>query len=256
MALTVQQVITRAVQRSALNNPDLVPMAQMIGYCSSYERAVYAMGAKYNPEFFGKDGDTAARTDNTEAWNIATTPGDVFALTAAVIKTITGTVTIPAGNLSVGDRVQLVSYRFPDLDIPPRAWLRNGKIVQIGDELGADGTNFVDDLTLFYSLMPTVVTTVSDSLTIPEEWADLVIVPLARLLALRDARVQEVQALDEEYNSLVAMFIDHVSVYDHGATRPLIAIPAATATRPPAGAPVEMGGPRGFNIAPRLPGGY
>lgn len=252
MALTVQQVITRAVQRSALNNPDLVPMAQMIGYASSYERAVYAMGAKYNPEFFGKDGDTAARTDNTDSWDITTTPGDVFALTAAVISSITGTV----GTLTAGDKVQLVSFRFPDLDIPPRAYLRNGKITQIGTELGDSGTDFVDTLTLYYSLMPPTVSTVSDTLTIPEEWADLVVVPLSRLLALRDNRPQEVQVLDAEYNSLVATFIDHVAVYDHGATRPLIAVPAATGTRPPAGAPVEVGGPRAFNIAPRLPGGY
>lgn len=248
MALTVQAVINRATQRSALNNPDLVPMAQMIGYASSYERAVYAMGAKYNPEFFGKDAATGTRASATDTWDITTTPGDVMALTGAEVAAISGT-----PSLSVGDKIQLVSFRFPDLDIPPRAYLRNGVITGYGTELGS-AANYVSQLQLYYSLMPPTVSTVADTMTLADEWIDLVVVPLARLLAIRDARPQDVAVLDAEYNSLVATFIDHVSVYDHGATRPLIAIPAATATRPPAGAPVEMGGPRAFNIAPRLAG--
>lgn len=249
MALSVLAVINRAIQRSALNNPDLVPMAQMIGYASSYERAVYAMGAKYNPEFFGKDDVTGTRASATDSWDITTTPGDVFALTSAVVETWAGT----PGSPAVGDKVQLVSFRFPDLDIPPRAYLRNGRITGYGTELGT-GANYVSVLRLYYSLMPPTVSTVSDTLTIPEEWVDLVVVPLARLLALRDARPNDVAVLDAEYNSLVATFIDHVSVYDHGATRPLIAVPAATGTRPPAGAPVEAGGPRAFNVSPRILG--
>jgi hypothetical protein len=71
-----------------------------------------------------------------------------------------------------------------------------------------------------------------------------VIVPLARILAIRDHRPEDVAHLDAEYNSLMASFIDHVSVYDHSATRPLIAVPAATGARPPAGAPIQPGAPR------------
>ena len=238
--MTAQDAINRAIQRSALNNPDLVPMAQMLGYTSSYERAVYAMGAKYNPEYFGTSGDTTpAKTVVTDTFGV---PTDMFALTKAIVKTITGTVT----NVSEGDEVNLVSFRFPELEVAPRAYVRGGAIQGIGDELGAADANMVSVLTLYYSEMPISVTTLTQTLTLPDEWSDLIVVPLARLLALRDNRAADVQILDAEYNSLVATFIDHVSVYDHGATRPLIAVPAATGTRPPAGGGVQPGAPRVF----------
>jgi len=237
--MTAQDAINRAIQRSALNNPDLVPTAQMLGYLTSYERAVYAMGAKYNPEYFGAEGDTATRADNTESWDLTTSPGDVFALTAVHVATIVGTPTP-----EVGDKLNLVSFRFPELQVTPRAYVRGQQLYGYGDELGADRTDFVESVTAYYSEMPAVVSTTAAVLTIPEEWADLVVVPLARLLALRDNRPGDVQVLDAEYNSLVATFIDHVSVYDHGATRPLIAVAAATGTRPPAGGGVQPGAPR------------
>jgi hypothetical protein len=239
MATTAQTVINRAIQRSALNNPDLVPTAQMLGYITTYEKAVYATAAKYNPEFFGTQGATATRADNTASWDLTATPGDVFAVTGLQVATIQG-----APTLSVGDTINIVSFRWPELEVSPRAYIRGQTIYGYGDELGADATDFVESLTVFYSELPTSVTTTSQSLTLHDEWMDLVIVPLARLLALRDNRAEDVAILDAEYNSLMATFIDHCSVYDHSAVRPLIAVPAATAPRPPAGGGIQPGAPR------------
>ena len=236
--MTAQDAINRAIQRSALNNPDLVPTAQMLGYLTSYERAVYAMGAKYNPEFFGAQADIT-RTLFSESWDLSAS--NVFALTAVVCEAITGT-PVPA----VGDPINLVSFRFPELHISPRAYVRGQTLYSYGTELGADGADLVTGVTIYFSEMPIPVVLTTQSLTIAEEWSDLVIIPLARLLALRDNRASDVAVLDAEYNSLVATFIDHVSVYDHGATRPLIAVPAATGTRPPAGGGVQPGAPRIF----------
>lgn len=234
--MTAQDAINRAIQRSALNNPDLVPTAQMLGYLTSYERAVYAMGAKYNPEYFGAEAEIT-RTLFSDSWDL--TASNVFALTAVVCQAITGTPT-PA----VGDPINLVSFRFPELHVEPRAYVRGQTLYSYGTELGADAVDLVTGVTIYYSEMPVSVTTTGQTLTIPDQWADLVVVPLARLLALRDNRPGDVAVLDAEYNSLVATFIDHVSVYDHGATRPLIAVAAATGTRPPAGGGVQPGAPR------------
>lgn len=239
MATTAQQAINSAIQRSALNNPDLVPTAQMLGYISSYEKAVYAVAAKYNPEFFGEEGATATRADNVTAWDLTATPGSVFAVTALQVLTIVGS-PVPI----VGDMINIISFRWPELEVLPRAYIRGQKVYGYGDELGADGTDYIESLTVYYSVLPAAVTTVAQALTLSDEWMDLVIVPLARLLALRDNRPEDVQVLDGEYNSLMATFIDHCSVYDHSATRPLIAVPAATGTRPPAGAGVQPGAPR------------
>lgn len=241
MAITAQTVINLAIQRSALNNPDLVPTAQMLSYISNFEKAVYATGARNNPDFFGKSAATATRAAFDDTWDIGTTPGDVFALSSAVVLTI---VLTPPG-IIVGDSINFVGMRWPELEVAPRAYVRGGEISGVGSDLG-DATNFVESLTISYSEMPSTITTTSQALTLGEEWSDLVIVPLARVLALRDHRSEDVGVLDMEYNSLMATFIDHVSVYDHGATRPLIAVPAATGQKPPAGAPVQPGAPRLF----------
>jgi len=241
MAITAQTVINLAIQRSALNNPDLVPTAQMLNYISNFEKAVYAMAARNNPDYFGKDAATATRAASTDSWDISTTPGDVFALSSAVVLTM---VLAPPG-ISVGDKINLVGMRWPELEVAPRAYVRGNQISGVGTDLG-DATNYVESLTISYSEMPAAVTTTTQALSLGEEWSDLVILPLARVLALRDHRPEDIQMLDMEYNSLMATFIDHVSVYDHGATRPLIAVPAATGQKPPAGAPVQPGQPRIF----------
>jgi len=240
MAITAQTVINLAIQRSALNNPDLVPTAQILSYISNYEKAVYAMGARNNPDYFGASAATATRADNNGTWDINTTPGDVFALSSAVVLTIVGT----PGPV-VGDSINLVGMRWPELEVSPRAYVRGGVISGVGTDLGI-AANYVESLTISYSEMPAAITTTSQALSLGEEWSDLIVLPLARVLALRDHRPEEVQLLDQEYNSLMMTFIDHVSVYDHGATRPLIAVPAATGQRPPAGAPVQPGSPRIF----------
>lgn len=241
MAITAQTVINLAIQRSALNNPDLVPTAQMLSYIGNFEKAVYATGARNNPDFFGKSGATAVRADNDASWDISATPGDVFALSSAVVLTIMGA-PVPV----VGDTINFVGMRWPELEVAPRAYVRGNQISGVGDDLGDSGTDFVESLTISYSEMPAAITTTTQALTLGEEWADLIIVPLARVLALRDHRSEDVGVLDQEYNSLMATFIDHVSVFDHGATRPLIAVPAATGQKPPAGAPVQPGAPRLF----------
>ena len=242
MATTALTIINQAIQRSALNNPDLVPTAQMLGYITNLERSVYAQGARYNPDYFGAVGVSATRSVFTGAWDMTATPGGVFAITALEVDTITGSVS----GVAEGDTVNIIGFRWPELQVAPRAYIRGQSVSGYGTDLGAADANMVTILNVFYSVLPATVSTTSQSVTLPDEWVDLVIVPLARILAIRDHRPEDVQALDAEYNSLMASFIDHVSVYDHAATRPLIAVPAATGPRPPAGGGVQPGAPRIF----------
>jgi hypothetical protein len=242
MATTALTIINQAIQRSALNNPDLVPTAQMLGYITNLERSVYAQGAKYNPDYFGAVADTATRSAFTDSWDLTATPGGVFAVSALKVQTITGSVS----GVSEGDDINIIGFRWPELHVAPRAYIRGQSITGYGTDLGAADPNMVTVVEVFYSVLPAAISTVSANVTIPDEWVDLIIVPLARILAIRDHRPEDVAALDAEYNSLMASFIDHVSVYDHAATRPLIAVPAATGPRPPAGGGVQPGAPRIF----------
>jgi len=240
MATTAQTIINQAIQRSALNNPDLVPIAQMLGYITNLERSVYAQGARYNPDFFGAVDDSGTRAAFTDSWDLTSAPGGVFAVSALKVQTIVGSVS----GVAEGDIINVIGFRWPELQVSPRAYIRGQSVTGYSTDLGTADANMVSVVEVFYSVLPTGVTTTSQAVTIPDEWVDLVTVPLARILAVRDHRPEDVGALDAEYNSLMASFIDHVSVYDHSATRPLIAVPAATGPRPPAGGGVQPGGAR------------
>lgn len=222
MSVTAEEIFDRAVQRSTLNNEDLVAPAQVIQYITTFERAEFSKAAQLNPDYFGKESATAVRDKVTGVWNLSSSPGDVSVLSRAQVLTIAGTVT----GVSVGTKVNLISLRWPEVDIAPRAYVRGGKITGYGTELGAADANCVTSLKLFYSPVPTGVVSLLQTLTIPDEWAVLVELKLARVLALRDRRLDELPAIDEEYKMFSNLFENAVLAYDHGVRRPLASVPA------------------------------
>jgi len=223
MTILAQDVIDAAIQRSSLNNPDLVPNAQLLTYLSSFERKAFIDAARINPDFYGQEADTAVRADNTDSWDLTVTPGNVAAVAKAEVSAITGAVS----GVAVGDKVRLVSKRYPEIEVPPRAYIRGQKIFPFKDELGADGTNFVTTLSVFYSELPAKITDLSQALMLPDEWQQVVILPLARVLAMRDRRDQEAQLIEQEFQLEYQSYLNHVGIFDHGANRPLVAVPAA-----------------------------
>lgn len=226
MATTAQIIIDRAVQRGALNNPDLVPSAQLLQYISMYERAVYLRAGRVNPDYFGTDGSTATRALFTDAWDLAATPGNVAVVTRIEVVTIVGSVS----GVVAGDKINLISRRWPEVDLAPRAFVRGRKVTGFGVELGANSSNMVTVLKVFFSPLPAVVTTLSQSLTIPDEWTGLVELPLAKTLALRDRRLDEIPAIDAEYQFIFQLFEEGALAFDHSVRRPLASVPAIPLT--------------------------
>ncbi len=225
MSTTAQQALDLAIQRSSLNNPDLVAPAQIIRYIADLEKAVYILAAKLNPDFFGLQDVTGTRAAFGDSWDINTTPGGIGSNTIMEVKTIVGTVT----NVAVGDRINLISRRWPQFTLAPRAFIRSKKLYAYNDELGAADANMVTVVDIFYAEIPSGPTALGTTLSIPDEWIGLVYLPLAKNLALRDQRPDELPAIDEEYKVVLAMFGQHVGVYDGGVTRPLQSVPVPTA---------------------------
>lgn len=231
MALTAQQVLDRAIQRSALNNEDLIPPAQALEYIAVYEKQVYLEAAKLNPEYFGKNGDTGTRVAFGDSWDLAVTPGDIGSVTKCEVKTIAGAV----AGVAVGDEINLVSYRWPQLHVSPRAYIRGKKLTGYLVELGGADANMVTVVDVFYAELPIGPTALTSTLRLPDEWADLVVLPLARSFALRDRRADEVAIIKDEYDTVLAAFRQAVAVYDGGAVRPIHSVPVPTALDRPAG---------------------
>ena len=107
MSTTAQQALDLAIQRSSLNNPDLVAPAQAVRYIANAEKAAYLLAAKLNPEYFGKNADTSTRSAFVDSWDLSTTPGGIASVTRAEVKTITGTVTNDGVDIVIGDKIHV-----------------------------------------------------------------------------------------------------------------------------------------------------
>lgn len=228
MPTTVQNVIDRAIDRSGLNFSGMASDPALIARISAGQKFLFKSAGIIDPEYFGKSGDTTTRTLNSQTWDLNVSPGDVGLVTKAEVKTITGAVS----GVSVGTRVNLVDLRFPDLGVSPRAYVRGRNIVPHSTELGTNDTNMVTVLTIYYSESPATVTTATVNLRLPDEWTQLLVLELAKYLAIRDQRLEEVQPLDAEYQELFQRFTQEVAAYRHGVQRPLAAVPAIPLTAP------------------------
>lgn len=217
------EIIDAAVQRSSLNSEDLVPNDQLLVYMSNQERKLFLDAAKINPDFFGSVGVTDSRDDHNDTWNLTIRPGLVAAVTKVEAESIVGVV----DGVESGDEINLVSIRQPQVDLAPRAYITNKRIRSYEDELGDDASNFVESLRVWYSRLPSRLQTENQETTLPDEWSDLLIIPLAQQLALRDQRPEEVQILQAEYEQVYNSFVRQLEIFDHGATRSLRAIRAS-----------------------------
>lgn len=214
---TVQDIIDIAVDAHELNDANLANSSVLSTIISQAERRAYIKAAKENPDFFGKDANTATRTAG-QSWDLTATPGDVAHVTRAEVQSISGTL----AGIAVGDEVNIVRIRFPDADLAPRALLRGKTISEYDGEL-TQGSNFVETLKLYYSELPPVLDETTDTVSMPDEWHALLWMPAAAYLARRDERPQEEQLLEAEYEKLFADFLEHVRTFDSVTVGPFAA---------------------------------
>lgn len=222
--MTVQDVIDLAVETSNLNDPDLISETELIRFISIFQQKAYMAAAQMNPDYFGKEGNTAARASHTASWDLSSTPGDVAAVSKIEIQTITGTVS----GLSVGDEVSMVSIRSPEDGLAPRVYIRGQRVHEYGGELSTDASNYVTRLKLYYSEKPATLTATTDTISLPDEHLPLLYLPLGRTMAIRDQRPEEAARLDDQFAFFWSGFMKHVSTYDEGTIREIGQVPAAS----------------------------
>ena len=114
--------------------------------------------------------------------------------------------------------------------ISPRVYIRNRVAYEYNSELQTDSSNYVSQLKLWYSWLPTTRTATSDVLDLPDEFLPLVVLPLSKLLAVRDQRPDEVQAIELEYQMHLGVFVSSLGVYDEATIREIKAVSAAAPT--------------------------
>lgn len=221
---TAQNLFDSAVEMSNLNDPDLVDSTEWLRWISTMERRAFLVAARENPNYFGREGNTSARAFEG-TWSLTTAPGNVAAVSKVEISAIVGTVS----GRSVGDEVYITDIRRPWTAAAPRVYLRNKVLREYSSELSTDSSNYVSTLKVFYSYLPPRRTATSDSLDIPEEHEDLVVLPMAARLALRDQRPEEAALLQQLAEQEWEVFLAQLTVFDEGAQRELNAAQAASA---------------------------
>jgi hypothetical protein len=220
---TVQNIIDRAVERSNLNDASLISETEAIAYISNLEQNLYLEAARENPDYFGREGQSSTRTSSTATWDIDFAPGNVAAVSRVEVYAVTGSPT----SVSVGDEVNIVSIRNPQHGIVPRAYLRNRIIYEYDSELQDDASNYVTVLKVWYSYLPSRLTSTAETVSLPDEHVPMLEIGLAKLYALRDQRPDEVPALDAEYAMYYRTFLQAVSTFDEVTIRELADVPAA-----------------------------
>ena len=211
---TANEVKLMAVERASLNDDTLIPDTQTWQWMSNFERRAYIKAARHNPDFYGAS-STVSRASDTDSWDLSTV--DLLSIKRIEVSSITGSVS----GVSVGDEVNIVDLEQPGVALAPRVILRGLTVEEYESDLSVDGSNYVDGLKVYYSEKPAEITSSSQNPEIQDEWVQLLVLPLARLFAVRDQRLDEAQVIQEEYVELINDFIDHVQVFDHGANKSL-----------------------------------
>lgn len=221
--MTAQEIINAAAERSNLNDKDLISTTELLDYITLYERRVYLTAARENPDFFGREGNTSARASSTDSWSLTSAPGNIAAVSKIEVQSITGSVS----GISAGDDVNIISIRDPDAALAPRVYIRNKTVREYNQELQDDSSNYVTRLKVYYSFLPPDRTSTSDSLALPGEFNNLVILPVAALMAIRDQRPEEAQVLQSEFQLDWSTFLQHLGVFDEGVIRELSQVQAS-----------------------------
>jgi hypothetical protein len=203
----------------------LFAIADTYLYLSFYEQQAFLRAGQINPDYYGEEGATVARSAYTDSWDIRGTPGQVGIITKVEVDTITG-----SPDVAAGDEVNLIDVRFALQALAPRVYYRGGKLYGYGADLGSVDADMATKLKLWYSYVPVALTTATQTISIEDEWSPLIITPLAAILALADQRPEDYDRLMLEYQRDLQSFLTHVATNAYGILKPLGQVPPPSIT--------------------------
>ncbi|HET7322210.1 MAG TPA: hypothetical protein VFI96_06920 [Longimicrobiaceae bacterium] len=241
MATTCKTLIEAAWARRTANDPDtLGTEAELIGVIDRVIKALYALAADVNPYYFGK---TASVEGNGSVWPI---PSEAVRIFKAVADGASGT-GVDRKITTLGQRVSIMRFIDQTGEIAPAIYRFGSGYYSPGRAASgnalADPSPSVngDKIKLFYSkrhpdldatAQPDAAANTLDS-TWPEHYNDLLVIPQARYLAIKDGReATEVQALDAEYEALERQFVSDLAGQDFGSKSRWAQMPRAPLPAP------------------------
>lgn len=204
MSTTCQDVINRAKSYSQLNASLASDSVDMLTRIRSIQQRVFTATAQ-----LGRARFTRVQSINSNNAASARTI-DLTTLSPALERLLR--LTITSGTVELN--------QVPDLDtdaaFSPRFFIRGTNAVEVGSDWGASGIVAVE-LTYVYGASAITVTASPSSVnvTVPDEWIDVLVVPLAMYLHQRDPGRDplEGQRLEREYRAAWDAYLQYLTNY-------------------------------------------
>lgn len=188
MSTTCQQIYVRA-RRFSQANAELAPTKpEILARIEAEQQSVYAQLASLTRDRYQVK--TSANSTNAASDREV----DLAAITPSVLRVL-------KLQLPNGDEINQVDVLDTDADFSPRYVIRGQKAIEVGSDWGASG---VVAVTVIYVQGPTAITSsgaYSQAMSLPDEWADLLVVPLAMYLCQMMGKGRDA----EEYKRLEIM---------------------------------------------------
>ena len=205
MATTIQQIQDRAVAWSIANGVSSLvsDTAEIIARVAADERSLFDLAAETSSHYFAYS-QSVTSSASSSARTIATT-----ALTYPV-KRILKLV------LSTGSQVNQVDLRDLDAELEPRYYMLGTTITEVEDDWSA--VSGAVNATLTYVRGPTALSAsgaLSQSISLDDQFADLLEMRLARYLAQKDVGrgAEEVALLDARIAERTRDFLSFLSTF-------------------------------------------
>ncbi len=202
MATTCANIIDRAKSFSTLNTPLTSDAVEMLSRIRADQQAIFTENAEETRDRF--------QMSATLSSSIAAAAREVN-LTSLIVPLER----LLKVSLADGTEVNQVDFLDVDAELAPRYFVRGQKLIEVGSDWGSSGAK---TLTLIYVYGPTVID-IAGSLTqvvsIPDEWTDLLVLPLAMYLFQKDPGrdAAEFTRLDGLLDAREQAFADHLKHY-------------------------------------------
>lgn len=212
MSTDISTVIQRAIGRSISNNdPGMTGNSSlMIAEVAAYERDIFRVAARESRFFYTEASVTS--TDAPSARSIA-----LSAITPPIERIVR--VLLPTGV-----PLKQVDYEDQGAELAPRYYVFRTTLYEVGSEWGASGPV---TMTVGYAESPAVLDvagSLSQTVTLPDEYTDLLDLRLAQYLAVKDTGRDptEAQALGAEYGARLSDVIDGLDHFGGSVRRRFI----------------------------------
>lgn len=195
MSTTCQTIVTRAKAFSSLNSPLTSDAQEMLSRIRADQRAAFSLAASVTRDYFQSSQaltSTSAVAGRTVDLNGLTQPLD------RILKVV----------LPSGTEISQVDVLDLDAELAPRYRVAGKTLIEINNEWNTPVVATAVSLTVTYVFAPTDIDPTNaaglgQSVSVPDEWIDLLVLPLAMYLVQKDPGRPE-----EEYDRIEKMKSD------------------------------------------------